>query len=75
MAAKTSWHRYESKLRHCHPPPTCLADGGFGPLPNTRFLWPTEVYVPNDISIGSAVFALITIVTITHTRTRTTERQ
>ena len=19
MAAKTSWHRYESKLRHCHP--------------------------------------------------------
>ena len=19
MAAKTSWHRYETKLRHCHP--------------------------------------------------------
>ena len=23
MAAKTSWHRYESKLRHCHPMYTC----------------------------------------------------
>jgi len=19
MAAETSWHRYETKLRHCHP--------------------------------------------------------
>jgi len=33
---------------HCRPP-------------NTWFLWPTRVQIPNDISIGSAVFAQVTV--------------
>jgi len=30
---------------------------------NLSLLWPTKVYNPNDISIGSAVFAGLTAVT------------
>ena len=37
--------------------------GVFGPPSNTRFLWPTRLHVTNDISIGSVVFAGLTIVT------------
>jgi len=30
------------------------------PKSNTYFLWPTQVHIPNDILIGSAVFAQLT---------------
>ena len=36
--------------------------GGSGPLSNTWFLGPTQVRNPNGMSIGSAVFAELTIV-------------
>jgi len=36
---------------------------GSGPLPNTRFLGITRTHNPNEISIGSAVFAGLTTVT------------
>jgi len=35
---------------------------GSGPRSNTWFPGPTQVHIPNDISIGSAVFARLTIV-------------
>jgi len=34
-----------------------------GPSSNTWFLWPTRVHIPNGISIGSAVFAGLTVAT------------
>jgi len=36
---------------------------GYGPPSNTWFLWLTRVHNPNDISIGSAIFAWLTSVT------------
>jgi len=40
-----------------------LPMGRYGPPSNTWFLGPTGVHFPNGISIGSAVFAGLTIVT------------
>ena len=37
--------------------------GGSGPRSYTCFLWPIPVHISNDMSIGSAVFAGLTIVT------------
>jgi len=37
--------------------------GRSGPPSNTWFLGPTRVHIPNDISIGSAIIAWLTIVT------------
>jgi len=39
----------------------CLfTPGGSEPTSNIWFLTPTRVHIPNDISIGSAVFAQLT---------------
>jgi len=35
----------------------------FGPPSNTRFLGPSQIYSPNSILIGSAVFTWLTIAT------------
>jgi len=37
--------------------------GESGPLCNTWFHRPTRAHIPNDISVGSVVFAALTIVT------------
>jgi len=39
-----------------------LSHGGSGTLSNTQFLGLNQVHNPNDISIGSVVFAGLTIV-------------
>ena len=38
-----------------------LSLGGSAPSPNTWFRWPTGFFVPNGISIGSAIFLQLTI--------------
>ena len=45
------------------PPQNCHFAWGYGPPSNVWFLWPTRVHNPNGISIGSAVFTGLTIVT------------
>jgi len=53
-------------------PPKCLFSlGDSNPPPNTRFLGPTRVHIPDGISIGSAVLARLMIVTHRHTDTQT----
>jgi len=54
------------------PPQNYLFAWGSGLLSNTWFLWPTRVYNPNGISIGSAVFAGRTILTNRQTDRETT---
>jgi len=44
---------------------------GSGSTSNTPFLWPTRVYPPICISIGSAIFAWLTNVTSRQTDTQT----
>jgi len=46
---------------HHFPPKIAPFHGGSGPPSNTLFLRPTRVLYPNNISIGSAVFAGLTI--------------
>jgi len=41
---------------------------------NTCFLGPTQVFLPNGISIGAAVFAVLTVVTNTQTDHAMSER-
>jgi len=53
-------------------PQNYLFAWGSGLLSNTWFLWPTRVYNPNGISIGSAVFAGRTILTNRQTDRETT---
>jgi len=57
MAAKTGWHRYGTKLRHCHP----VYSDEF--TVSKQFARTTRFCSPNDISIGSAVFAGRKVVT------------
>jgi len=54
----------------------CIAEGvlqklslsmrGFGPPLNTWFLGPTRIYYPNGISIGSALFAQLMVMSNTN---------
>jgi len=37
--------------------------GGYGPTSNTWFLGPTQLNIPNDISIGSTIFVVFRVVT------------
>jgi len=60
------------------PPKNCLSPwGGSGPTLNTWYLGPTRVRSQNSLSIGSAVFAHLIIVSNrqTHTDTQTTLRR
>jgi len=47
------------------PPPLKITPlyGGSEPSSNTGFFWPTRVNIPNGITIGSAAFARLTVVT------------
>ena len=38
MAAKNGWHRYETKLCHCHP----VGDGLDAPLRHSKSTWLSE---------------------------------
>ena len=53
------------------PPKLPLPLRGSGPSPNTWFLGTTQVHNPNGISIGSAVFVALTVVSCRQT-TRST---
>jgi len=49
-----------------YPLKIALSLGGFGSPSNTWILWPIRVYIPSDISVGSAVFAQLVVVPNTH---------
>ena len=53
----------ELPLSRVSPSKLPLPMEGSGLHLNTRFLGPTQVHNPNDISIDSAVFARLTVVT------------
>ena len=66
------WHQFTVhsgriyECSHCAvelASPTNLWANGSGPLSNTWFLPLTRVHIPNGISIGSAVFAQLTVAT------------
>jgi len=57
-------------------PQKCHSPREIGLQPNTCFLGSTRVHKPNGISIGSSVFAGLTVVSNRHTQTyRQTDRQ
>jgi len=70
----SSWHRVPIHYNWSPIPPSKLPlyirGPRYGSPSNTWFLWLTGVHSPNGISIGSAVFAGLTIMT-----DRPTERQ
>ena len=56
--------RRAGKSRHYPVKNARVPVGDLNPLPsNTQFLWPTRVHIPNGISIGSAVFPRLRVVT------------
>jgi len=53
----------KSRYAHIWPPEVPLPVQESRPPPNTWFLFPPRVHIPNDISISSAIFAPLRLVT------------